>query len=155
MNSYALCCQEPIKWVPSQNQAIIMCRHLNTLTWQNVAVILAWGMWAHGHWTVWNELIGDSTIKKAVPIHQQHELSYCHSTHQTVITCLTVSLQTTHISFRPLPRLSCFENEKQTSRFPNEIHTCRTLTNCTPSRGNPMMTGRILTKGINPVISNI
>ena len=56
--------KEPSERVPSQNQAIIKYRHLNTLTWQNVAVILAWGMWEHAHWTVWNELIEDSTIKK-------------------------------------------------------------------------------------------
>ena len=28
----------------------------------NVAVIFAWGMWAHVHWTVWNELIKSSTF---------------------------------------------------------------------------------------------
>ena len=30
--------------------------------------------------------------QKAVPIHQQEEISYCHNTYQTVITCVTIPL---------------------------------------------------------------
>ena len=154
MNSYALRCQEPSEWVPGQNQPIIMYKHFNTLTWQNVAVILAWGMWAQDHWTVWNELIGDSTIKK---LYQSINNTKYHIA--TVPTNPLSHVWQHHYKQHIYPSVrspGCLVLKwKQTSHFPNEIHPCRTLTHCTPSRGNPLMSGRILTKGINPAISNI
>ena len=66
---------------------------------------------------------------------------------------------TMHISFRLLTEVSLVEVTPTTS-FPNENHPCRTLTHCTPSRGNPLMSRRDINSwtpnnDINPLMTSI
>ena len=61
--------------------------------------------------------------QKAVTIHHQHEISYCHSNHQTVITCLTVSPQSNTYVLPSAPQSVLSWNDRDSQmRFTHAEH---------------------------------